>query len=125
MQKFFLDNLDCSNCAAKLEKAIQHTPGVDYARIDYVTNQLFVDSVEIMFNFLRNRGFSVKQIDDLVKEARSKKGIIIGYSEDLFRNGKPLQGNDGFDVRVQDVDISSIVGIEPLDRESYDFLNSL
>jgi len=46
MQKYSLQNLDCANCAAKIENAIQKTPGVNFASVDFATTTLFLDTVD-------------------------------------------------------------------------------
>jgi len=46
MQKYSLQNLDCANCAAKIEKAVQKTPGVNFASVDFATTTLFLDTVD-------------------------------------------------------------------------------
>jgi len=46
MQKYSLQNLDCANCAAKIENAVQNTPGVNYASVDFATTTLYLDAVD-------------------------------------------------------------------------------
>lgn len=83
------------------------------------------ERVQPMLQFLSKKGYTQEGVDQIVTEARKRKGIIIGYGSSLFEKGNPLQGNDGNDIRVQGVTISDIHGIEPLDQEAYDFLNTL
>ena len=47
MQKYLLQNLDCANCAAKIENAVQKTPGVNFASVDFATTTLFLDTVDL------------------------------------------------------------------------------
>jgi hypothetical protein len=71
-------------------------------------------------------GFSLQQMRPLIKEAMDKRGVVIGYSEAALRNGDPLPGNDeGHDVRIQGANIDSIIGLEPLDDEVFNFLEGL
>ncbi len=42
MKIYIVDNLDCANCAAKMERKIQSLPGVEYASITFATKQLRV-----------------------------------------------------------------------------------
>lgn len=44
MQKFTLINLDCANCAAKIEDAVKKTDGVQFASVDFATATLFLDA---------------------------------------------------------------------------------
>jgi len=39
-QIYFIENLGCANCAAKMERKIQDLPQVDYANLIYATRQL-------------------------------------------------------------------------------------
>lgn len=80
---------------------------------------------EDIFDFLRKKRYPTEHIDKIVRKAEEKKGVLILYSEKVFERGNPAPGEEGVDVRVQGVSIDSIVGIEPLDQEVYDFLDSL
>ena len=44
MQKYNLKNLDCANCAAKVEAAVQKTAAVRFASVDFATPTLFLDA---------------------------------------------------------------------------------
>lgn len=39
-----LDDLDCANCAAKMERAIKKIPGVNDASVVFMTQKLTIDS---------------------------------------------------------------------------------
>ena len=41
-KKFMLEDLDCANCAAKLEAAIQKVDGVEEAGVNFLTQKLTV-----------------------------------------------------------------------------------
>jgi Cd2+/Zn2+-exporting ATPase len=47
MEKFRLKNLDCANCAAKLEAGLKKTDGVDDAVVDFANLTLFVQARDI------------------------------------------------------------------------------
>ncbi len=47
MDKYLLNNLDCVNCATKLEKAIQETNGAGSASIDFMTKKLYLDADDL------------------------------------------------------------------------------
>ena len=47
MKKFHIDQLDCANCAARIEKAVQETPGVHFASVDFATTTLFLEAEDI------------------------------------------------------------------------------
>lgn len=68
MEKIILRNLDCVHCAKMLEEAIQETPGVENASIDFVRKRLHVDAKDF----------------DLVKEtiSRIQPGVKIENIEE-------------------------------------------
>ena len=43
-KSFKLENLDCANCAAKMEAAINELPGVNKASISFMTSKLMIDA---------------------------------------------------------------------------------
>ncbi|MFO7930642.1 MAG: heavy metal translocating P-type ATPase [Desulfosalsimonas sp.] len=44
MQKYRVNNLDCAMCAGKIEDALNRTPGIDHATVDFSTLTLHVDA---------------------------------------------------------------------------------
>ena len=46
---YCLDNLDCANCAAKMEAAIQKLEGVQSAAISFMTQRLTIEAEEADF----------------------------------------------------------------------------
>lgn len=43
-KSFNLENLDCANCAAKMEAGISELPGVNKASISFMTSKLLIDA---------------------------------------------------------------------------------
>ena len=43
-KSFKLENLDCANCAAKMEAGINELPGVNTASISFMTSKLMIDA---------------------------------------------------------------------------------
>ena len=43
-KSFKLENLDCANCAAKMEAGINELPGVNKAYISFMTSKLMIDT---------------------------------------------------------------------------------
>ena len=43
-KSFKLENLDCANCAAKMEAGINELPGVNKASISFMTSKLMIDA---------------------------------------------------------------------------------
>ena len=51
MKKVFrMENLDCANCAAKMEKAISKLDGVERASINYMTQKLTIYAEDGLFD---------------------------------------------------------------------------
>ena len=48
-KKFKLENLDCANCAAKMEDAIKKLPGVNDASVSFLTQKLTLDADDEKF----------------------------------------------------------------------------
>ncbi len=59
MKKTFkMIDLDCANCAAKMEAAIQKIPGVNEASVVFMTQRLKIDADDARF-------------DEIMKEAQA------------------------------------------------------
>lgn len=48
-KKFKLENLDCANCAAKMEDAIRKLDGVHDATVSFMTQKLTIDADDHRF----------------------------------------------------------------------------
>ena len=48
-KKFKLEDLDCANCAAKMEDAIKKIPGVNDAVVSFMTQKMTIDAEEERF----------------------------------------------------------------------------
>ena len=44
IKKFNMENVDCANCAAKMEEGIKKLDGVNDARVNFLTQKLVIDS---------------------------------------------------------------------------------
>ena len=49
-KKFNLEDLDCANCAAKMEAAIKKIPGVNSASVSFMTQKLVLDADDARFD---------------------------------------------------------------------------
>ena len=101
---YIVKNLDCANCAAKMERKINELPGVEAASITFATKQLRVaakdqkallplmikacQSVEPDVNLLLKEGIRKSTKEDEKKENR-KDLICILIGALLFLLGKP------------------------------------
>ena len=54
-KKFKMENLDCANCAAKMETAINKIAGVKEATVSFLTQRLVIEADDDRF-------------DDIIKE---------------------------------------------------------
>ena len=49
-KKFILQDLDCANCAAKMEDAIKKIPGVNDANVSFMMQKMTVDAEDDKFD---------------------------------------------------------------------------
>ncbi len=49
-KKFNVTNLDCANCAQKMEDAINKIPGVKKARMNFMMQKLSIEADEEIFD---------------------------------------------------------------------------
>ena len=49
-KKFKVENLDCANCAAKMESLIKKIPGVNDAQMNFIMQKLTIDADENRFD---------------------------------------------------------------------------
>lgn len=49
-KKFKLEDLDCANCAAKMEEAIKKIDGVNDASVSFMNQKLTIDAADDRFD---------------------------------------------------------------------------
>ena len=49
-KKFKLQDLDCANCAAKMEEAIKKIEGVSDATVSFMTQKMTIEAAEDQFD---------------------------------------------------------------------------
>lgn len=49
-KKFKMNEVDCANCAAKMEEAIKKIPGVHDANMNFMTQKLTIDADDDRFD---------------------------------------------------------------------------
>ena len=49
-KKFKLEDLDCANCAAKMEEAIKKIEGVNDASVNFLAQKMMVDAIDERFD---------------------------------------------------------------------------
>ncbi len=47
IKKYYLENLDCATCAAKIEDGVSKMPGVRFAKVNFATSTLHLDSDQV------------------------------------------------------------------------------
>ena len=63
-KRFKLIDLDCANCAAKMEAAIKALPGVNDATVSFMTQRLTLDADDARFDeILRQAACICKKIE--------------------------------------------------------------
>ena len=50
MQKKFKIEVDCANCAAKIETAVKALPGVNRASVSFMTQKMLLDADDARFD---------------------------------------------------------------------------
>ena len=58
-RKFKLENLDCANCAAKMENAIQKIDGVQAATVSFMSQRLTLEADEECFDRVLTEALAV------------------------------------------------------------------
>ncbi len=63
-RNYKIRNIDCANCAAKMEQAISEIPGVNSARINFITGRLTIESdAEDMTEILKQASEACRRVD--------------------------------------------------------------
>lgn len=65
MKKTFKMEVDCANCAAKIEEAIKHIDGVNSTRVNFMTQKLVLDAEDDQFDKVLKEAAKVcRKVDD-------------------------------------------------------------
>lgn len=70
-KKFKLENLDCANCAAKMEEGIKKIPGVSSATVSFMMQKLTIEAEEEHFDEI------MKQVVSVCKKIEPDCTIIL------------------------------------------------
>ena len=63
-KRFTLENLDCANCAAKMEAAIQKIDGVHDATVSFMTQKLTLEADDARFDeIVEQAAAACKKVD--------------------------------------------------------------
>lgn len=58
-KKFKLEDLDCANCAAKMEEAIKKIDGVNDASVSFMTQKMTIDADDARFETIMDEVVAV------------------------------------------------------------------
>ena len=59
-----IENLDCANCAAKLERALQQIAGIEEASVSFMTQTIVIKGADANFEqILENVKTTIKKIE--------------------------------------------------------------
>ncbi len=62
---FILQDLDCANCAAKIENAVQQIEGVVSATVSFMTGKLVLEAEEARFEEILDKAEKlIAKVDD-------------------------------------------------------------
>jgi copper chaperone CopZ len=70
-KKFKLQDLDCANCAAKMEDAIKKIDGVNDANVSFMTQKMTIDAEDDKFDDI------MKQVVDICKKVEPDCIILM------------------------------------------------
>ncbi len=71
MKRTFKFEIDCANCAAKVESAINKIDGVNQARVNFMTKKLILDAEDDKFESI------LKQAQEVAKKVDSDAEIYV------------------------------------------------
>ena len=107
-KKFKLTDLDCANCAAKMEDAIKKLPGVKNAAVSFMTQKLTIEAKNRMPQHLRQKAVWYANADVLtaLELQNSDAGNVqLQYGE--FFDAKAVPVLHGRPVRQCDAVLST------------------
>ena len=58
-KSFKINNLDCANCAAKMENAIKKIKGVNDASVSFMTQKLILDADDEKYDDILNQACAI------------------------------------------------------------------
>lgn len=70
-KKFKMEDLDCANCAAKMEDGISKIPGVSDISVSFLTQKLMLEADDDKFDDV------LEQAIKIIKKVNSDTRIII------------------------------------------------
>lgn len=72
MKKVFkLEDLDCANCAAKMERAIAKIDGVDSANVSFLSQKMTIEADDARFDYI------IKEVVKICKKIEPDCKVIV------------------------------------------------
>ena len=63
-KQFRMEDLDCANCAAKMEEAIRKIDGVSYVSISFMAQKMVIEADDARFDdIMKQTAKAVKKVD--------------------------------------------------------------
>lgn len=86
---YLVNNLDCANCAAKIERKIQALPGVEYASLTFATKQLRVaaKNQEALLPLMQKACSSIEPDVTITKREAEKKDSEKEEASEIKKDG--------------------------------------
>lgn len=78
-QKYFIEGMDCADCALTIERGVQKLDGVQFAQVNFSTAQLLVEGrvkPEALKQRVENLGYRLTEYETLSK-AGSKPALFL------------------------------------------------
>ncbi len=69
-KSFMLEDLDCANCAAKMERAVAALPGVNRATISFMAQKMVLEAQDDLFEEI------LVQAEDCIRKVDSNCRIV-------------------------------------------------
>lgn len=70
-KKFKMEDLDCANCAAKMEDSINKVEGVEKATVSFMTQRLVIEADESRFEEI------MKEVDAICRKVEPDVRILM------------------------------------------------
>jgi len=103
-KEILLDGLDCANCALKIEDSIKHIEGVNHASVDFVTQKLNIETIDLnKFELIKDKViYNVKKIEPDVR-------VVFDYENKSNETTK-----QGINLEIVSLVLGSIVFLTSL-----------
>lgn len=88
-----------------------------------------INDPDAEYNFFIKMGIDKKQLKKTVKEARKRKGVVLGFSEKLLEGHLVMPGDSGEnDLRIsvpEGLKFEYLSGLEPMGDEEWEYFEKL